>query len=105
MQDTVSLKINNHNFISCCVLYSDPATGLTNLSLKGIISKKSISIKSNGKKYKCKIVDGKIKLTVYLNGIQNLFIIDLAKGSYIGLSKAGQHSLLLKQSTISFEYD
>lgn len=104
-QDTVSLKINNCNIIYCGVLNSDPATGLTNLILKGSISKKTISIKSNGKKYRCKIVDGKIKLTVYLNGIQNLFFIDLAKGSYIGLCNTGQNIISLKQSITSFEYD
>lgn len=105
-KDFVELEVNACN-VFADTLTSDKSDGLTDMRINACLKKGEpiYFIKYKGKSVECSLEGESLNLMVTLNGYQNKFKIDLAKGKYIGFSKKSKSELYITQSKNPFVYD
>ena len=104
--DTLTMYINDNMIITNYILNSDPSLGITSLHFDGAIVNRMAQLKCLNKKFKFKVVDNKLRLSIILNGRCSKIVIDLKKGGYIDFSKKNnKNELDIFQSKTPFQYD
>lgn len=105
-KDFVELKVNACN-VFADTLTSDKSDGFTDMRINAYLKKgePTYFIKYKDKSVECSSEKEGLNLIVTLNGYQNKFKIDFAKGKYIGFSKKNKNELYITQSEKPFVYD
>ncbi|HZY37490.1 MAG TPA: hypothetical protein VFE53_12620 [Mucilaginibacter sp.] len=105
VNDKADLKINNVLILKDVVLSSDRSTGFTGIIV--VINK--LNENTAQVHYKSVNVDvelrDSIKVDIFLNGVENVFIVDGGKGKYVGFSKKDANQLYFMQRATHFVYD
>lgn len=105
--DTLSLHISELTVFENKILTSDSILGFSNVIIQGRYNNGKCTIIYNEKEVSIEKIDTSFNLVLNINGKEQLFYIDLKKGSYIGFDKKSKNMnfIVISQSKIKFEYD
>jgi hypothetical protein len=105
--DIVSFKIDNYYIFNDLKLKSDEILGYADIYIKVFkINDHSLLIKYSDIEIECNGLSGNdIVLTVVINDIPNVFVIDVSKGKYVGFDKETDNIIYMSQRDKPFEYE
>jgi len=105
VNDKIDLKINNVLICKDVVVNSSESTGFTDVTIIiNKLDKNLAQIHYSNLTSNIKLTD-KIKIDIFLNGVENVFVVDGSKGKYVGFSKKDGNQLYFMQRTRRFVYD